>query len=139
MIASPYFWLAVIALFLTVSGLSYEAGYKHATNAAKAATLETVSKSIEEAENQEQLDHKTAEQYEEKREVIRTVYVTVKEKARANIDQNPTYDQCGLDAAGLQLYNSRPGSAKSPAGILDGEMPRFASSSEWETINHSRE
>ena len=121
MITSPYFWIAAIIAALSLFGGGYYLGDKHATNACAAERLEVAIEQSEAAVEQAEEDQEIAKGYETTREVVRTVYVKVKEKARENIDKNPNYDNCSLDIDGLQLYNSRPATPP-PSPRVDSTM-----------------
>lgn len=136
MILSRYFWLALIIMSLIIFGSGYDLGSKHARNNAAAEQLIAVAETREEAIERAKIDQKTAQNYETMRERIRTVYVKAKEKAHENIENHPEYDNCILDADGLQRYNSHPGrTAPSPASP-DGRVSGSAGSGERETINY---
>lgn len=105
---NPYVLIALAAIWLGTAGGAYWTGWKHCNNAHKADQLAVLEEVVIEAEKQAEADHKTAENYEQAREVVRTVYVKVKEKADENIEKNSNYAECGLDADGLRLYNAKP-------------------------------
>lgn len=117
MTLSPYFWLAALIAALVIFGTGYDLGDKHAQNKAAAEQLQAVAEAREQAAKLAQADQQTAQNYETAREKVRTVYVTIKEKANANIQKNPGYGHCSLDDDGLRLYNSRPAAtAPAPTG-----------------------
>ncbi|ARO88159.1 hypothetical protein EBAPG3_010435 [Nitrosospira lacus] len=123
MIASPYFWIALLAGALAISGGSYYYGGKHARDAAKAAQFVELSDAVGKAIAKIKTITKELDKYEATREKVRVVYRTIKEKADANIDKNPGYAECGLDADGLRLYNARPADIESGAPIPDNSVP----------------
>lgn len=139
MILNPYFWLGLIVALLIIFGSGYHNGYKHANDQAEALKLQAVAKVREAAIEQALRDQQTAQNYENVREIVRIQYVTLKEKAHANIENNADYDNCGLDADGLRLYNARPGAAKDTASGFDDYLPGFAGSAKRQTINDSGE
>lgn len=139
MILSPYFWIAVVVVLLSTFSTGYHNGYKHANDHAEALKLQAVTKAVEKAKKQAEIDQKTAEDYEVKRETVRTVYVKIKEQVNENIQNNTDYDNCGLDDVGLRLYNARPGTAENPTSITHGRLPGSAGSGKWETFDHPDE
>lgn len=137
MTLSPYFWLAALIAALVIFGTGYDLGDKHARNKAAAEQLEAVAEAREQATKQAQADQETAQNYETIREKVRTVYVTVKEKANANIKNNPDYDHCSLDDDGLRLYNSRPADTSPAPTGADSRVSGSAGRTGWQTINDS--
>lgn len=123
MMLSPWFWIAVLVSAMSLFGGGYYLGGKHATNACAAEKLELTNEANQAAIEQASEDQQTAKQYEESREKVRTVYIKVKEKARENVNKNPTYDHCGLDDDGLRLYNSRPDAATPSASGPHSALP----------------
>lgn len=135
MILSPYFWLAVLLAALTIFGTGYHNGYQHANDHAEALKLQAVAKAQKQAEKQAKRDQQIAQNYETARETVRTVYVTIKEKAHANIEKNPDYDSCQLDADGLRLYNHRPDNGTPAAAVTDGTLPGFTRRYGWQAVD----
>lgn len=125
---SPYILIAAIIAALSLFGSGYYLGDEHATNACAAEKLEAAVDQGEAVVEQAKEDHKIEENHEVAREKVRIVYIKIKEKARANIDKNPGYAHCGLDADGLRLYNSRPNAAAPPATGVDSTVPGSAGS-----------
>lgn len=132
MILSPYFWIAALVAAIALFGTGYHNGHKHANDHAEALKLQAVNKALKQADEQAKRDQKTAQNYETARERVRTVYVTIKEKAHENIEKHPDYADCGLDADGLRLYNHNPNTGASPATGLDGNVSGLASGSGWQ-------
>lgn len=139
MIASPYFWIAVLLYSLTLLGTGYHNGYKHSSDHSEALKLQAVTKAVTKAKEQAKIDQTTAQNYETKRETVRTVYVKIKEQANENIQNNSDYDSCGLDDIGLRLYNAHPGTATNPASIPHSSVPGYAGSIKRETLNYPDE
>lgn len=139
MMLSPWFWIAVLVSAMSLFGGGYYLGDKHATNACAAEKLELTNEANQAAIEQASEDQQTAKQYEESREKVRTVYIKVKEKARENVNKNPTYDHCGLDDDGLRLYNSRPDAATPSASGPHSALPGSSSSAGRKIVNHSAE
>lgn len=137
MITSPYFWLALIIMVLVIFGSGYDLGAKHARNNAAAEQLIAVNEARLDAIEQAKIDQKTAQNYEEKRETVRTVYVKAKEKAHENIENHPEYADCGLDPDGLQLYNSHPGRTAPTPASPDSAVSGSAGSFERQTLDDS--
>lgn len=136
MTLSPSFWLAALVAALGIFGTGYHNGYKHANDHAEALKLQAVAKANEQAIKQAKADQKTAQNYENARERVRTVYVTIKEKAYENIAKHPDYDQCSLDADGLRLYNSHPTDTSPAATGADSRMPGSADGTGWQTLDN---
>lgn len=132
MILSPYFWIAALIAAVTLFGTGYHSGYKHANDHSEALKLQAVAKAQEQAENQAKRDQQTAQSYETARETVRTVYVKIKENARANIENHPDYADCGLDADGLRLYNANPNHPEAAAPGADRPVSGFASGPGWQ-------
>lgn len=139
MMLSPWFWIAVLVSAMSLFGGGYYLGDEHATNACAAEKLELTNEANQAAIEQASEDQQTAQQYEESREKVRTVYIKVKEKARENVNKNPTYDHCGLDDDGLRLYNSRPDAATPSTSGPHSALPGSSSSAGRKIVNYSAE
>ena len=139
MITSPYFWIALMIMGLVIFGSGYDLGAKHARNKAAAEQLEAVAEARIDAIEQAKADQKTAQNYEETRETVRTIYVKAKEKAHENIENHPEYADCGLDPDGLRLYNSHPGRAAPTSASPDSRVSGSAGSIEWQDLDDSNE
>lgn len=137
MILSPYFWLAALIAALVIFGTGYDLGNKHARNKAAAEQLQAVAEAREQATKLAQADQQTAQNYEAAREKVRIKYVTIKEKANANIQKNPEYGHCGLDDDGLRLYNSRPAPITPTATGADSRVSGSAGRTGWQTLDDS--
>jgi hypothetical protein len=135
MASSPWFWLTLLIAALVIFGKGYDTGSRHAREHAAAQQLEAVAEAKEQAAEQAETDQQTAENYEVARERVRTVFVKIKEQAHDNINKNPDYDQCGLDADGLRLYNSHPGGAENPASGADSAVPGSTGLAGRQTVN----
>lgn len=125
---SPWFWLALLISVLALTGTGFHYGYKYAK--ADTAKQEQAAQIIadKQAEKQAKDDRETEETFEEARETVRTVYIKVREKANENIVNNPDYHECGLDADGLRLYNTKPATAGADTvGGADSTLPGSAS------------
>ena len=133
MIASPYFWLALLLGALAVGGSGYYYGDQHATNAAKAAQLVAVERAVAQANITARADAAGAAKSETQREKIRVVYRNVRERANADIDKNPGYGLCSFSADGLRLYNARPDDGADTAAGGNAAVPGFAPGSGRET------
>ncbi len=135
MIASPYFWLALLLGALAIGGTGYYYGDKHATNAAKAAQLVAVNAAIAEATAKAKADAEAAREVEERRQRARDAARRAREKADADIEKNPGYGLCGLSADGLRLYNARPADSTYPPGSSANAVPGSASGSGREAVD----
>jgi len=124
MLLNPYFLLAALLSLLTSFGGGYWLGTDHCETAREAEQFKMMQEIQVAADKQAEEDNKTAQRYENVREVVRTVYVKVKDKANENIEKNGGYADCGLDAGGLRLYNSRPTAAPDSAGSTDSTLPK---------------
>lgn len=135
MILSPYFWIAVLLAAISIFSTGYHNGYKHANDHSESLKLQAVVKAQKQAIEQAKADQKTAQEYESAREVVRTVYVKIKERANENI-QNNNYDNCSLDADGLRIYNAHPNAAENPAPVTDIRVPEPTRRPKREIIDH---
>jgi len=124
MLLNPYFLLAALLSLLASFGGGYWLGTDHCETGHKAEQFEVMQEIQVAADKQAEEDNQIAQRYEDVREVVRTVYVKVKEEANENIDKNGGYADCSLDADGLLLYNSRPPAAPGSAGGTDGRLPK---------------
>ena len=125
MIASPYFWLALLLGALLLSSGSYHKGWDHATNAAKAAQKDVIEKAVADAVAKAKADADAAREFENRRERARAAARRAREKADADIEKNPGYGLCGLSPDGLRLYNDEraadlPGAPSSGADAVPG-------------------
>lgn len=135
MITSPYFWLVLLlTLFVFFAG-GYQQGAKNTRNQMAAEQLQAVAQARIEAIEQAKADQITAQNYEEKRETVRIIYLKAKEKARENIENNPEYGNCSLDTDGLWLYNSHPGRTSPGATGTDGAVSGSAGGGGWQDLN----
>lgn len=108
MLFMQYFIIAILITNAITGGIGYWQGSKHATNAIRAEQLEYSIKSVERANEQVAEDREIIHTAETERQIIKTVYIRVRADADANINQNPSYAECGLDDVGLQLFNASP-------------------------------
>lgn len=124
---SPWFWLALLISVLTLTGTGFHYGFKYAkADTAKEQQAAQIM-ADRQAEKQEKADRETEETFEAARETVRTVYIKVREKANENIVNNPDYHECGLDADGLRLYNTKPETAGADTvGGADSSLPGSA-------------
>jgi len=116
MLLNPYFLLAALVSLLATFGGGYWLGAYHCGTEYEAKQFKVMQEIQIAADEQAEEDNKTAQRYEDVREVVRTVYVKVKDKTNENIQKNSDYANCGLDADGLRLYNTRPIATPDPAG-----------------------
>lgn len=103
-----YFIIALLITNAVTGAIGYYEGGKRATNAIRAEQLEYSIKSIEQANDQVIEDQEIIQAAETEKQIIKTVYIKVKADADANINQNPSYDECSLDDVGLRLFNASP-------------------------------
>jgi hypothetical protein len=129
---SPWFWLALLISVLTLTGTGFHYGFKYAkADTAKERQAEQIM-ADEQAKKQAKADRETEEMFEEARETVRTVYIKVREKANENIINNPDYHECGLDADGLRLYNTKPDTTGADTiGGADSSLPGSATGNQW--------
>lgn len=132
MIFNPYALLGLIAITFATG---YHSGYKHANDHAEALKLQAVAKAQKQAEIQAKNDQQIAQNFETAREIVRTVYIKIKEKAHANIEKHPDYAGCSLDSDGLRLYNHNPHDPKGTAPGADGGVSGFASGTGWPLVD----
>lgn len=124
MLLNPYFLLAALLSLLASFGGGYWLGTDHCETSHEAKQFKVMQEIQVAADKQAEEDNQIAQRYEGVREVVRTVYVQVKGKANENIEKNGGYADCGLDADGLRLYNSRPIAAPDSTGGTDGRLPK---------------
>ena len=121
---NPTFWLVelVIAAALLMSGYGF--GQKTASSACAVAQAQAQQALQAKADETSERREKVAQSREVAREQIRVVYRTIKEKADENIKNNPEFNNCGLDADGLRLWNAaNDGSLKTLRGESDSSVP----------------
>ncbi|SFK74202.1 hypothetical protein SAMN05216302_101427 [Nitrosomonas aestuarii] len=108
LLLSPYTWLGIVLIGLSLLGTGFYYGAKFEKGEqARKDRGDQVQLDIE-RDKREKLTREIATDFEVRREKVRTVYIKIKDDADENINQNPDYGQCGLDADGLRLYNQRP-------------------------------
>lgn len=100
-----YFIIALLITNAVTGAVGYMQGSKHAINAVRAEQLEYSIKSIEQANDQVIEDQEIIRAAETEKQIIKTVYIKIRADADANINQNPSYDECSLDDVGLRLFN----------------------------------
>lgn len=103
---NPYVLLALLASFILSNGYAYYLGGKHMQNSINAEQLEATDKSIELAGVQANKDNEIIKYVEVEKEVLKNVYIKVRDKVNENIEKNPDYAECALDADGLRLFNN---------------------------------
>ena len=116
MIANPYVLLALLVSFILSNGYAYYIGGEHTENRIKAEQLEATNKAIVQADVQAVKDNTVIKFVEVEKEVIKTEYRYIREKANENIDKNPVYAECGLDDDGLRIYNASASTKKDSTG-----------------------
>jgi len=102
----PYVIIAILLGLIASHGTAYYYGGENRENAIKAEQLEATNKAIAQADEQAVKDNQIVKFVEVEKEVIKNVYIKVRDKVNENIDKNPVYSECGLDADGLRLYNT---------------------------------
>jgi hypothetical protein len=103
---NPYILIALIVSFVLSNGYAYHTGGNHMKNSIKAEQLEANNEAIVLAEVQATEDSTLIRVVEVEKEVVRNVYIKVRDKVNENIENNPNYAECSLDADGLRLFNS---------------------------------
>lgn len=119
----PYILIALLVSNMLTAGASYYYGGKHKKESIEAEQLRAVEKTIELANVQIDKDQEIATESEQAKEVIRTVYIKVRDKANENIEKNSAYNECGLDDVGLQLFNDSASNQKSGTSESAHRMP----------------
>lgn len=94
----------VIALALVFSGYGW--GHKHAQTECVAGQVEAQRAAVAEATKEAIRREAVGTARETTREQIRVVYKTIKEQARETVNHHPEFNDCGLDADGLRLWNA---------------------------------
>jgi len=103
---NPYVIIALLLGLIASHSTAYYYGGENRENAIKAEQLEATNKAIVQADEQAVKDNQIVKFVEVEKEVIKNVYIKVRDKVNENIDKNPVYSECGLDADGLRLYNT---------------------------------
>lgn len=103
---NPYFIIGLIAAFLMSNGTAYYYGGEHAENRIHAEQLEATNKAIVQADVQSAKDSEQIKFIEVEKEVIKNVYIKVRDQVNENIEKNTSYAECALDADGLRLFNA---------------------------------
>ena len=117
LLLSPWTWLVLLLTLAGTHSTAYHYGWQHAKNHYAAEKLAAIDLARKEEARQAKAEKVIEKDYEEVREKVRTVYVTIKEKADENIEKNRGYADCSLDDDGLQLYNARPDKTTASTGI----------------------
>ena len=103
---NPYVLLALLASFVLSNGYSYYTGGNHMEASIKAEQLEATNKAIEMAGVQATKDNEHMRVVEVEKEVVKYIYIKVRDRINENISNNPHYAECSLDADGLRLFNT---------------------------------
>ena len=106
LLGNPYVLIAILVALLASHGGAYYLGGKHMENSIKAEQLEATNKAIEMAGTQATKDNEIIKFVEVEKEVLKNVYIKVRDKVNENIEKNPDYAECALDADGLRLFNN---------------------------------
>ena len=106
LLGNPYVLIAILVALLASHGGAYYLGGKHMENSIKAERLEATNKAIEMAGTQAAKDNEIIKFVEVEKEVLKNVYIKVRDKVNENIEKNPYYAECALDADGLRLFNN---------------------------------
>ena len=114
--------------FGVVQGLNYE------SNRRDAQELQRTRDGIAAADKESARREALGSAREVKRETIRVVYRTIKEKADENVKSNAAaYAACSLDADGLRQWNAaNAGAAATVPGEPDYTLPAAAARSVWQ-------
>lgn len=140
---NPSVLLALLATVLASAGAAGVAGYKAGANAVNAERMkeeraahssyvEGVKRAIGQAAEVARQDAEVSAGQEQTRERIRTVYRTINQEVEKNVAENPDYQRCGLDAAGLCWWNAvNRGDSLDGAGQCDARMPGPAPGAGW--------
>lgn len=104
---NSYFIIGLIAAFLISNVTAYYYGGEHREDAIKARQLEATNKAIVQADVQSVKDNEQIKFIEVEKEVIKNVYIKVRDQVNENIEKNTSYAECALDADGLRLFNTR--------------------------------
>jgi hypothetical protein len=113
---NPYVIIAVLVALIASHGTAYYYGGEHRENAINAQQLKATNKAIAQADVQAVKDNQVIKFVEVEKEVIKNVYIKVRDKVNENIDKNPVYSECGLDADGLRLYNTHAATEANDTG-----------------------
>ena len=103
---NPYVIIAVLVALIASHGTAYYYGGKHTEDAIKAQQLEATEKAIELAGVQAVQDNEIVKYVVVEKEKLNNVYIKVRDKVNENIEKNPDYAECALDADGLRLFNT---------------------------------
>ena len=117
----------VIALALFFSGYGW--GHKHAKTECVAGQVEAQQAAVAEAAKEDVRRETVGAAREASREQIRIVYKTIQEQALETVHNHPEFNDCGLDADGLRLWNAaNTGEATPVSGESYVSMHRAAAS-----------
>lgn len=145
LIPAPYRILALVLLALACIGFGYVQGLARESDRRDAQALEQTRAGVTTADKESTRREAVGAAREVSREKIRVVYRTIKESADANIQKNTVddatlvawhaevsgsarpYNDCGLDADGLRLWNAaNSGDAAPLSGEPDYTLPAAA-------------
>ena len=125
---APYRILALVLLLLAGIGFGYVQGITRESDRRDAQELQRTRDGIAAADKESTRREALGSAREAKRETIRVVYRTIKEKTDENIKSNAVaYAACGLDADGLRQWNAANAGAAAPVpGEPDYTLPAAA-------------
>lgn len=132
-IPTPYRILALVLLIGACVGFGYVQGITRESDRRDAQALEQTRTAHAAADKESTRREAVGAAREVKRETIRVVYRTIKEKADENIqkntgpDESRSYVNCSLDTDGLRIWNAaNSGDAAPLSGEPDYTLPAAA-------------
>lgn len=130
-VANPKSALMVVGLLALsfIAGAFVGADYG-AGHCAK-AEVKAVTKAVATANTVTLMTQSVATKQEVARDQRRTFEQHNQQETTRNVQKNPTYQQCGLDADGLRLWNERNQSIDPTTGESDSALPLLAAHLGW--------
>lgn len=121
MIASPYFWIALLIWSALVGGTGYYKGSKHATTACEAAKGLALAEAVKRGHAQGVEDMQIEAEKQKERVVTRTQFVDRIVKVKEEINANPS--SCTIPESRRLSINSAIDAANSKISPDAGKMP----------------
>lgn len=131
---------AVLVLGLALFGGGLYTGNRLTHQAAKADRLDAVQRAIEQANELASQDAEILATADVRREKLRVAMKQLDQEIEKNVEANPSYLECGLDAVGLLNWNAgNAGIAPDLSGERGYGLPAAATGRNWQAVGVGQE
>lgn len=137
---NPYLALAAVLALLGAGSGGYWWGWSAKGNSVAADTLVSVSRAIEQANELAEQDAEILATADVRREKFRVAMKQLDQEIEKNVEANPSYLECGLDAVGLRNWNAgNAGIAPDLPGERGYGLPAATLGQNWQAVGLGQE